>query len=72
MATLERYDFLRDPEYGWLFRTCTNVFNICLTMTHLTISENIIMIQIENDIRNYYLHVFFNNNILSIKNIHAI
>lgn len=48
------YEFLRDPEFNWLVRTCTNIFNVCLTMTHLTIYENLMTMQVENDIRNYY------------------
>lgn len=29
-----------DPEYNWIIRTCTNAFNVYLTMLHFTFYDN--------------------------------
>lgn len=42
------YDPLMDPEYEWLLRTCINGFNVCLTMFHMTLFDNITNARIEN------------------------
>ncbi|KAL0111855.1 hypothetical protein PUN28_013209 [Cardiocondyla obscurior] len=39
---------LLDAEYEWIVRTCTNAFNVYLTMTHFIFYDNTLNLQPEN------------------------
>lgn len=34
-----------DSEYNWIVRTCTNAFNVYLTMLHFTLYDNTVNMQ---------------------------
>lgn len=34
-----------DPEYNWVLRTCTNAFNVYLSVIHFTFYDNAINMQ---------------------------
>ncbi|KOC69233.1 hypothetical protein WH47_11565 [Habropoda laboriosa] len=34
-----------DPQYNWIVRTCTNAFNVYLTMLHFTFYDNTVNMQ---------------------------
>lgn len=39
---------LLDSEYEWIFRTCTNAFNVYVTMMHFIFYDNILNLRPEN------------------------
>lgn len=39
---------LLDSEWEWIFRTCTNAFNIYVTMMHFIFYDNILNLRPEN------------------------
>lgn len=39
---------LLDSEFEWIFRTCTNVINVYITMMHFIFYDNILNLQAEN------------------------
>lgn len=39
---------LLDSEYEWIFRTCTNAFNVYITMMHFIFYDNTLNLRPEN------------------------
>lgn len=39
---------LLDPEYEWILRTCTNAFNVYMTMMHFVFYDNALNLQPQN------------------------
>ncbi|KAK2584726.1 hypothetical protein KPH14_007059 [Odynerus spinipes] len=37
-----------DPEFNWIFRTCSNACNVYLTMLQLIIYDNALNMQLDN------------------------
>lgn len=47
-------NFINDPEYSWLIQTCMNVFNVGLTMIHLTACDYMRELRMNDDNCEYF------------------